>query len=413
MKMRIKLAIAVAIFPAVCGSLPAGAQITNDNDRTTRERAADQNMDGHASRDVMPGSRERLGRLEKASKIIGTEIVDSSGQKLGKVEDLAIDLRNGRIVEVIIATGGILSIDEHYSAVPPELLAVDPAEKTLKLNGDKERFQRAPAFKISAWESDVQEDNVRVVYQYYNARPYFAGIETSHVKAGTTNELGAVERASKIMGSVVRNQQNEKLGTVDNLLINLPAGRLSEVVVASGGFLGIGDELSAVPPQAFHRGVERDLLLLDKTKEDLAQAPHFKSNEWPDLNSSDAQANAVYRSYSVEPYFSTNAVDNTAQNVRDRQDNATMPLSQGASQADVDTSRKIRQQIMALNGLSVDARNVKIITVNGRVTLRGPVDNADEKRQITEIANRVATSAQVDNQLQVKNDSNNPSPLNQ
>jgi hypothetical protein len=266
---------------------------------------------------------------------------------------------------------------------------------------------------MSTWENDVQEDNVRVVYQYYNARPYFAGIETSHMKGGKPDQLGVVERASKIIGSGVRNQQNEKLGSVDDLLVNLPAGRVAEVIVASGGFLGIGDELSAVPPQAFHRGVERDVLLLDKTKEDLAQAPHFKSGEWPDLNNPDAQANDVYRSYGVEPYFSTNAVDNTAQNVRDRQDNAMTPLSQGASQADVDTSRKIRREIMARDGLSMDARNVKIITVNGRVTLRGPVDNPDEKRQITEIASRIATPGQVDNQLQVKGDPNNPSSVNQ
>jgi hyperosmotically inducible periplasmic protein len=78
------------------------------------------------------------------------------------------------------------------------------------------------------------------------------------------------------------------------------------------------------------------------------------------------------------------------------------PLNQGTSPEDVDTTRQIRQQIMAINGLSVDAQNVKIITINGRVTLRGPVNSEDEKRQIADIAARVAPPANVDNQLQVK-----------
>jgi osmotically-inducible protein OsmY len=45
---------------------------------------------------------------------------------------------------------------------------------------------------------------------------------------------------------------------------------------------------------------------------------------------------------------------------------------------------------------------VKIITIDGRVTLRGPVDTAEEKRLIGEIANRIAPSGNVDNQLEVK-----------
>ena len=52
--------------------------------------------------------------------------------------------------------------------------------------------------------------------------------------------------------------------------------------------------------------------------------------------------------------------------------------------------------------MSINARNVKIITQNGHVTLRGPVNTAEEKRVIGEIANRIARSENVDNQLEVK-----------
>jgi osmotically-inducible protein OsmY len=52
--------------------------------------------------------------------------------------------------------------------------------------------------------------------------------------------------------------------------------------------------------------------------------------------------------------------------------------------------------------MSVNAKNVKIITVDGRVTLRGPVKTAEEKRLIGEIADRIARSENVDNQLEVK-----------
>ena len=166
----------------------------------------------------------------------------------------------------------------------------------------------------------------------------------------------------------------------------------------------MGDELSAVPPTAFRFNAEHDTLQLDASKEMLANAPHFKANEWPDFGQP-GYAGGVYRAYKVEPYFNTDTTtepDNTARNVRDRDDQTLTPLNQGNSQADVDTTAQIRKEIIADNGMSINAKNVKIITLDGQVTLRGPVNSEEEKRLIGEIADRIAHSGNVDNQLEVQ-----------
>ncbi|MBE0542576.1 MAG: BON domain-containing protein [Verrucomicrobia bacterium] len=184
------------------------------------------------------------------------------------------------------------------------------------------------------------------------------------------------------------------------------------------------DVLSAVPASALRYTTDRDTLQLDTTKETLSKAPHFKADQWPDFNQP-GYARDVYRAYNVQPYFTTDGTteaddsrryvrdreertpatrqpDNTARNVRDRDDQTLTPFNQGNSKADVDTTAKIRKEITAADGMSVNAQNVKVITQNGRVTLRGPVKTAEEKRLIGEIANRIATSGNVDNQLEVK-----------
>jgi len=69
--------------------------------------------------------------------------------------------------------------------------------------------------------------------------------------------------------------------------------------------------------------------------------------------------------------------------------------------ADIDTTAQIRKEIIAADGMSVNAKNVKIITMDGHVTLRGPVNSENEKRQIGDIADRIAQSSNVDNQLEV------------
>jgi hypothetical protein len=211
-----------------------------------------------------------------------------------------------------------------------------------------------------------------------------------------------MQRASKLIGMPVRNMQDERIGKVENLEVDLAAGRVVEVIVASGGFLGLDNEFSAIPPQAFHQGTESNALVLDTTKEALSGAPHYKSSQWENASNPE-QVEGVYHAYNVNPYFDTNAPDNTAQNVRDHSNATLTPLNQGTSAADVETSRQIRKAIIAADGLSVNARNVKIITIDGRVTLRGPVNSEDEKRRIGDIAAQVASPANVDNQLQVQN----------
>ncbi len=81
--------------------------------------------------------------------------------------------------------------------------------------------------------------------------------------------------------------------------------------------------------------------------------------------------------------------DNTARNARDRDDQSLTPLAQGNSRADRDTTAQIRKEIIAEENMSINAHNVKIITRDGQVTLRGPVNSAEEKRAIGKIAERI------------------------
>jgi osmotically-inducible protein OsmY len=94
--------------------------------------------------------------------------------------------------------------------------------------------------------------------------------------------------------------------------------------------------------------------------------------------------------------------DNTAINQRDQNDSAKTPMDQSNNQKDIDTTAEIRKQILD-SGMSINAQNVKIITDNGKVTLRGPVETAEEKQKIETIAQNVAGATNVDSQLEVKN----------
>ena len=95
------------------------------------------------------------------------------------------------------------------------------------------------------------------------------------------------------------------------------------------------------------------------------------------------------------------AADNTEKNERDKNPSALTPGDQGENEADRGVTQKVRQDVVGHDGLSMTAENVKIITVDGVVTLRGPVKDAQERATIGDIAQRVQGVKRVDNQLEI------------
>lgn len=87
--------------------------------------------------------------------------------------------------------------------------------------------------------------------------------------------------------------------------------------------------------------------------------------------------------------------------MRDRDESAVTADQQSNSQGDVDITREIRRQIVNDKSLSTSAHNVKIVTVDGVVTLRGPVVSAQEKTVVAETAKKVAGVSKIDNQLEI------------
>jgi hyperosmotically inducible periplasmic protein len=94
--------------------------------------------------------------------------------------------------------------------------------------------------------------------------------------------------------------------------------------------------------------------------------------------------------------------DNTATNERDRSGETQTSGDQSNSSADLKITQDIRRALMKDRELSTTAKNIKVVTANGQVTLRGPVKSAQEKAKVDQIARSAAGGAQIDDQLEVK-----------
>jgi len=95
------------------------------------------------------------------------------------------------------------------------------------------------------------------------------------------------------------------------------------------------------------------------------------------------------------------AANNTAKNERDRNDATKTAGDQSENEADRKITQEVRKSIVDDDKLSTSAQNVKIITNDGKVTLRGPVKSEEEKKTVESKAKQVAGVKNVDNQLEI------------
>jgi hypothetical protein len=96
--------------------------------------------------------------------------------------------------------------------------------------------------------------------------------------------------------------------------------------------------------------------------------------------------------------------ENTGINTRDRDGKNVTVFDQGSSEADREITASIRKAVVDDDTLSTNAHNVKIITIDGVVTLRGPVENAAEKSKVEAKAKAIAGVNRIESQLEVDTD---------
>jgi sporulation protein YlmC with PRC-barrel domain len=121
-----------------------------------------------------------------------------------------------------------------------------------------------------------------------------ASLETN----GAIGPSPAVLSATTIIGDEVCNLQDEKLGKIDDIMLDAESGKICYAVLSSGGFLGMGDKLLAIPWAAIQLDQEQHRFILDVDVERLKNAPGFDKSNWPDM------ADATWAN-SVHSYFGT------------------------------------------------------------------------------------------------------------
>ena len=121
-------------------------------------------------------------------------------------------------------------------------------------------------------------------------------------KTDPDKKLRRVLAASTLDGDKVRNSAGDDLGSVDDIMIDIPSGRVAYVVLSFGGVLGMGNKLFAVPWNALSVDEDEKCFILNVDKRVLETAPGFDKDNWPDMADPDFSTR-IYSHYGSKPNF--------------------------------------------------------------------------------------------------------------
>jgi sporulation protein YlmC with PRC-barrel domain len=108
--------------------------------------------------------------------------------------------------------------------------------------------------------------------------------------------------ADTLIGEDVYNQNDEELGDIKEIMLDMQTGEVAYAVLSFGGIAGIGEKLFAVPWEKLSLDTVNKRFLLDVDKATLKNAPGFDKDNWPDMTTDD-WLNQVHSFYGTEPHI--------------------------------------------------------------------------------------------------------------
>ena len=107
-----------------------------------------------------------------ASTMQGTSVKGPTGDSLGDIKDLMIDLTTGRVAYAVVSFGGLLGIGSKLFAVPLQALKQDAADKSFVLDTTKEALENAHGFDEDHWPDFADRSWQTAVHEHYKTAPY-------------------------------------------------------------------------------------------------------------------------------------------------------------------------------------------------------------------------------------------------
>jgi sporulation protein YlmC with PRC-barrel domain len=255
-----------------------------------------------------------------ASTLKGDKVVNAAGEDIGKIEELMIDLRDGRIAFAVLSFGGFLGLGNKLFAIPWQALGLKLHDHDFVLDVPKDVLEKAEGFDKDNWPITSREW-LSTVYGYYGYQPYWQTRvtelpgETESQRIARTGGTSSYREnpdflsAGTLKGDKVVDKAGKDIGKIEEFMIDLQEGKVGYVVVSHGGFLGLGNKLFAIPWDALSLRLHEHAFALNVSNETFDKAEGFDKDNWPLTRE---ELSRTYSYYGYQPYWQTGVATQAA-----------------------------------------------------------------------------------------------------
>jgi sporulation protein YlmC with PRC-barrel domain len=260
-------------------------------------------------------------RVVRSTHLVGVQVKGAEGEKIGELKDLVVDEENACVAFAIVATGG-----DKLLAIPFQTVQRSGPDGALSCVVATPEIAKAPTFDAKNWPV-FDRAYATKVYDFYKAKPYWKEAAPHEAKLGGTdvppiestdptpparaptvraNERGPAMRTcrlTKVVGEALQDSRDKKVGELEDVLVDDASGRVAYAVFSTGGLLGVGERMVALPWRSLKPGAaDGKPHILDASPERIDKAPSFEKKSWPDL-SDRRLGSEIHRYWDQTPYW--------------------------------------------------------------------------------------------------------------
>jgi len=272
-------AVALTSVAFIVGGICAGQEtLKNDGQDAARKEGQERDQ-----------VKVHVSHTFKSADIIGMAVKNKAGEHLGRIDDLVVDMKDGEIRYAALSFGGVAGIGSKLFAVPWQAMtfvfgeASNKNERHFVFDVTKDQLDNAPGFDSSHWPNVADPKWAASIDKHFNVKRQEQPAAEHKIEGKQTIAFETVFRASKVKGMDVRNDANENLGDVNELVIDMKDGHVKYLALSFGSVFTGGNKLFAVPLNAFtlKHDNNKTFFVLHVSQEALKNAPGFDKNNWP------------------------------------------------------------------------------------------------------------------------------------
>jgi len=312
--------------------------------------------------------------------IIGKDVLNYQGIKLGTVADSVLDVENGRFVGMLVRSRTWLGLGGRTVLVPAGAIRELDGTRNLYVNMTKARFRQAPAMELSKVQGPPSAQALSDLFAYFGQTPYFTTTTTAvPTSAGQREQLGYIQRTSQIIGLPVDNMQGVRMGQIAGVRgLNNVTGRLTGIVIQPLGSL-VGGDMKIVQAHGLRYSNDHSRLRMNNQEQEFVNAPDFLMSQSGNFTEASPERPGM----------------------------PLPPLVQGRSKRDQAITTAIKDRIAGDSQLSNYGKTISVGTVRGKTIVRGRVVITEARDRIIGYAQQAAGAGNVTAQIEVRRMSTN------